>query len=130
LCEALFHGYPYITHIRNDGDLQNLFRDRNRLRAIEAVYNAGSRNNFIGKYFDSDVSEGYIEYIYFKNENIIDICIKHGDSRYDSTTYEIKNYIVTFSYIKDIILYVKQFEGSDRYGINLKEITSSEFFKK
>jgi tetratricopeptide (TPR) repeat protein len=45
LCEALYHGYPYINHIRQDEDLRNLFSDKNYLQSIEAVYNAGSQNN-------------------------------------------------------------------------------------
>ena len=135
LCEALFHGYPYITHIRSDSDLRNLFRDGSRLRAIEAVYNAGSNNNLIGKFFDLDIPGGYRRYIYFKNGNIIEGFVLHeGGQFYDSSYYQIKNYMV-FSDVfvfsgKAYNTYVKQFEGLDPHEINFNEITAYEFFKK
>lgn len=60
LCEALFHGYPYINHIRNDEDLNNLFNDGNHLQDIERIYNAGSQNTVLGKIFDINIPAGYL----------------------------------------------------------------------
>jgi tetratricopeptide (TPR) repeat protein len=132
LHEALFHGYPYINHIRNDSDLINLFRDRSRLRAIESVYNAGTHNSLIGKCFHLDhLDGGIIQYVYFRNRNTIDKLVIHENGKFIvSATYEIKNYVIfseIFTYgFRDFNAYVKQFEGLDYHGINFREISFHE----
>jgi hypothetical protein len=133
LCEALYHGYPYIDHIRSDNNMINLFRDRNRLRAIESVYNAGADNNLIGKYYNLDVSGGLTQYIYFGSRYTLGIFISHENGQLrDNYTYEIKNYIM-FSEVfnrygewGDYNTYVKQFEGLDYHGINFEEVSRDE----
>jgi hypothetical protein len=135
VCESLFHGCPYITHIRNDDDLQNSFRDRNLLRAIEVVYNDGSQNNLIGKYFDLN-NLGYTKYIFFQDENTINKFIKSEEhSYYASEAYEIKNYIVLSDIFDNGIYekgyaYLKQFDGLDHHGIRFREISSDEYYRR
>jgi hypothetical protein len=141
LCEALYHGYPYIDHIRNDPYLQNLLIDRRRLQEIERIYNAGSQNNLIGKYFDLfplDGGSGYRQNIYFRDQRTIEVLIDNYESyesiRYEDETYEIKNYTVfskaffySYHYYET---YVRRFEGSDFFGYNYREIHSGEFGRK
>jgi hypothetical protein len=135
LCEALYHGYPYIDHIRNDPYLRNLFMDRRRLQEIERIYNAGSQNNLIGKYFDVfgiDSGSGYTQYIYFRDQRTIEVLIDNYEwYRYEDETYEIKNYTVfseaffwSYHYYET---YVRRFEGLDYHGVNYREIRSGEF---
>jgi hypothetical protein len=132
LCEALYHGYPYIDHIKSDTDLRNLFAVRGRLQETEAIFNAGSRNNLVGKYFDLDV-DGYMQYIYFKDQQTMEVRIEHQDGMYYETeTYEIKNYMVfskafQHGYYDYEISYVRRFEGLDDHGMNYEEIYSSKF---
>jgi hypothetical protein len=125
LSEALYHGYPYIDHIKKDTDLRNLFAVRGRLQEIEAIFNAGSRNNLVGKYFDLDV-DGYMQYIYFKDRRTMEVRIEHQDGMfYKTEAYEIKNYTVFSKAFTQT--YVRRFEGLDVHGMNYEEIYSSEF---
>jgi hypothetical protein len=131
LCEALFHGYPYIAHIKSDTDLRNLFADHGRLQKIEAIFNAGSRNNLVGKYFDLKVN-GYEQFIYFKDRQTMEVRIRYPDGMYYKTeTYEIKNYTVfskafPHSY-DDYVTYVMRFEGLDIHGMDYEDIFPSDF---
>jgi tetratricopeptide (TPR) repeat protein len=132
LCEALYHGYPYINHIRQDEDLHNLFRDRSLLQSIEAIYNAGSQNMLTGRRFDMN-TRGFTQLVHFENEKILrDVVYHPGGRNNGAANYEIKNYIVfsdilsSFSYGNGDFKYVRQFEGLDRSGNNFKELTASE----
>ena len=122
LCQALFHGYPYINHIRTDEDLRNLFHDRNRLRSIEAVFNAGSSNNIVGRSFDLNrpPGYGYEQYIYFRNNSALVSNIFHAEGeRSSNENYVIKNYIIfSGAFLKTGFAYVKRFEGLDTHGLN------------
>jgi hypothetical protein len=124
--------YAYIDHIKKDTDLRNLFAVRGRLQEIEAIFNAGSRNNLVGKYFDLDV-DGYMRYIYFKDRRTMEVRIEYQDGLYYETeTYEIKNYTVfskafRYGYYDNEITYVRRFEGLDVHEINYEEIYSSKF---
>jgi hypothetical protein len=131
LSEALYHGYPYIDHIKKDTDLRHLFADHGCLQKIEAIFNAGSRNNLVGKYFDLNI-DGYEQFIYFKDRQTMEVRIRHQDGQYYKTeTYEIKNYTVfskafTHSY-DDYVTYVMRFEGLDVHGMNYEDIFPSDF---
>jgi hypothetical protein len=121
LCQALFHGYPYISYIRTDDDLRNLFRDRTRLQAIEAVYNAGSNNNVVGSSFDLNrpIGYGYRQHIYFRNNSTLvsNILTSEGE-RSSSENYVIRNYIIFSKAFNTGFAYVKRFEGLDPHGLN------------
>jgi tetratricopeptide (TPR) repeat protein len=136
LCEAFYHGYPYINHIRQDEDLRNLFIDRSRLQSIEAIYNAGSQNTIAGKRFDMNIPAGFIQLIYFQDENYLRDVVYHQDGRNAGDAhYEIKNYMVfsnvlsSSAYGKSRFKYIRQFEGSDRSGNNFTELTDEEMEK-
>ena len=128
VCKALFHGYPYINHIRNDVDLQNLFTYNNGifLKAIEETFNAGSNNTVAGKAFKLNWGGAPLEY-YFINENHV-ISLRGGvggdSSGWLEGGYEIKNYLILIKNIqfhydesevfrKDFFIYLKDFENLD-----------------
>jgi hypothetical protein len=135
LREALYHGYPYINHIRQDEDLRNLFRDRSRLQSIEAIYNAGSKNTLMGKRFNMNISSGgFVQLIHFQNEKRLQDVVYHQDGRNsDIANYEIKNYMVfskifssSWRYGEGRFKYVRQFEGLDHSGKNFTELSAKE----
>jgi tetratricopeptide (TPR) repeat protein len=122
LCEALFHGYPYIDNIKNDNDLYNLFSESGRLHDIEAVYNAGSDNTVIGTRFSLE-TVGYSKSIYFIDNNKLEQSVYHQNG-FDETIaeYVIRNYIIFSDIFDDYydreegFIYIKRFEGKDGYG--------------
>jgi tetratricopeptide (TPR) repeat protein len=129
LCEALFHGYPYIDHIRNDSDLYNLLNESGRLQNIEAVYNAGSYNTVLGTKFDLN-TVGYSKYIYFIDNNKLEQSVYHQDG-FDETIaeYVIRNYIIFSDIFSDVydnekgFIYIKRFEGKDGYGRKVNNLS-------
>ena len=132
LCEALFHGYPYINHIREDDDLHNLFKDRGRLRAIEAVYNAGSHNTVQGKIFLLH-RPGYGIYVHFDGPSrLTEFISSQGPDQWGHENYEIKNYLIfsdVFRRYHRGFDYIKRFEGLDYYERNFEEKPYWEMYR-
>jgi len=128
LCQALFHGYPYISHIKTDEDLRNLFKDRTRLQAIEALYNAGSNNTVAGSSFDLNRPSGYGYYqkIYFRDNRMLVSNISGADADGSSVeNYVIKNYVIFSKAFMDTgFAYIKRFEGLDPHGLNYTKINN------
>jgi hypothetical protein len=131
LCEALYHGYPYINHIRNDEDLRNLFRDRRNLQSIEAVYNAGSQDTTIrGKCFDMNIPSGYRQYIHFMDQDRLTEFIMYQDRYYyQEENYRIRNYLIFSDAFRHAgFLYIKRFESKDYHGKNYEKISIEEMY--
>jgi len=98
LCEALFHGYPYINYIKNDPDLKNLFAYNNGsfLKSMENVYNAGSKNTVAGKAFALNWGGAPLEY-HFVSKDFMYVLIGSvwpDPSGWKSATYKIRNYLI------------------------------------
>ena len=51
LQKALYCGYPYMEHLKNDADLNNILRANNGsyLESLEEIYNNRAENPFVGK---------------------------------------------------------------------------------
>jgi tetratricopeptide (TPR) repeat protein len=126
LCKAFFYGYPYINHIKNDPDLNNLLSYNNGsfLKSIENVYNAGSNNTVAKKAFGLNWGGAPLEY-HFISDDFIRILVGSvwpDPSGWISASYEIKNYLIIiknkeYHYNEEerfrseqSILYIKDFE--------------------
>jgi tetratricopeptide (TPR) repeat protein len=135
LCESLYHGYPYINHIRQDEDFYNLFKDKNRLQSIENIYNAGSQNRLVGRRFDMDIYSGFVQLIDFHSESRLEeVMYYQGGRNDDKAEYEIKNYMVFSNVLSSSsyaggFKYIRQFEGLDQSGKNFKELTEDEMLE-
>jgi len=126
LCKALFHGYPYINHIRNDPDLKNLFAYNNGsfLKSMENVYKGGSNNTVAGKAFALNWGGAPLEYHFVSNNLMYTLIgsVWPDPGGWKSASYEIKNYLIIaknqkYYYNeeerfkrKQIILFIKDFE--------------------
>jgi tetratricopeptide (TPR) repeat protein len=143
LCMALYCGYPYISHIRTDSDLYNLFNKDNSsyYKQLENIYNAGTRNTMFGKGFQL-YGGSYREEYHFIDSNRVYITYVNmyspfGISDWVSAEYEIRNYIVFFkninrirknveNYNTPVYQYIKDFENnlfSKNYAnLNFSEI--------
>jgi tetratricopeptide (TPR) repeat protein len=134
LCEALYYGYPYINHIRNDDDLRNLFRDRRNLQSIEAVYNAGSHDTTVrGKCFNLNIPAGYSQYIHFMDTKKLTEFIVYGDGQYyREENYRIRNYLVFSDAFRQAgFLYLKRFENKDYSDRrNYREISIEKMYSE
>jgi tetratricopeptide (TPR) repeat protein len=126
LCKALFNGYPYIDHLKNDPDLNNLLTYNNGSfrKPIEDVYNAGSNNTVAGKAFGLNWGGAPLEYHFISDDSIYVLVgsVWPDPSGWKSASYEIKNYLIIAKNIKyyydeeerfkseQFILYIKDFE--------------------
>jgi len=98
LCEALFHGYPYINYIKKDPDLKNLFAYNNGsyLKSMEDVYKAGSRNTVAGKAFALNWGGAPLEY-HFVSKDFMYVLIGSvwpDPGGWKSASYTVKNYLI------------------------------------
>jgi tetratricopeptide (TPR) repeat protein len=131
LCEALFHGYPYIDHIKRDVDLINLFSYNNGyyLKFIEEIFNAGSNNTVFGKGYRLAWGGAPLQYHFIDRSHLLGLygSVWPDPSGWVSAEYEIRNYII---FVKNVqyhyneeerfrrstfTLYLKHFEEADRY---------------
>jgi hypothetical protein len=124
---ALFNGFPYLDHIKQNTDLNNLFNHNdNIIIMIEEIYNNGFNNVFAGKGYKREYSpipteEGksiYYGWYYvgplechFLDSNNMIILDLNG---WISAEYEIKNYNII---VKNII-----------YSYDLPEHFKMEYF--
>jgi tetratricopeptide (TPR) repeat protein len=92
---ALEYGFPFIDHLYNDPDLQNLFNSSNEIKnEIEKIYEDGFVNTFSGKaYYYGRASESD-EWFFVDNENVYNT--KYMYVRFGK--YEIKNNLVIIYY--------------------------------
>jgi hypothetical protein len=98
VCQALFHGYPYIDYIKSDPDLSNLFAYNNGifLEGVEKVYNAGQNNLVSGKGYEWTGGNAAWEY-YFPDDSHMLIhawSVWPDPGGWISAEYEIRNYII------------------------------------
>jgi tetratricopeptide (TPR) repeat protein len=105
LLEALYHGYPYFDHMKNDADLEDLFSYNNGsyLHSIQNVFNAGSNNTVVGKAYRKMPAINLITY-YFVSQNRMNIfygSVWPDTPWQESAEYEIKNYIIFIKRIQD-----------------------------
>jgi tetratricopeptide (TPR) repeat protein len=120
LCEALYHGYPYIDHIKSDADLTNLFayNKGSYLRSIQEIFNKGSINTVAGKAYAVAWGGAPIEYHFIDRSRIYALIggVWPDPSVHINAEYEIRNYIIV---VKPSIrlysptLYIKSFEDED-----------------
>jgi hypothetical protein len=112
LCKAIFNGYPYINHIRNNADLQNLFVHDDGIfrQKMEDIYSEGSINDVAGKGFKLNWGGAPLEY-YFINEDIV-YSLRGGvggdASGWLDGEYEIKNYLII---VKNVEYHYNESEG-------------------
>ena len=124
LCQALYRGYPFISHIKNDLDLENLFMYDNGvyLKKIDEIYSDGFKNTVARKGFAMHWGGAPLEY-YFINQNQV-ICYRGGVAGdtygWLDGNYEIKNYQI---FINNITFYFDEsdaFKGN--FSIGLKNL--------
>jgi tetratricopeptide (TPR) repeat protein len=131
LCEAVYHGYPYINHIKSDADLKNLFSYNNGayLKSIQEIFSAGSNNTIAGKGYRLAWGGAPQEYHFIDRSHLLGLfgSVWPDPSGWISAQYEIKNYIIIVKNIqyhyneeerfrqKSFTLYLKYFEDADRY---------------
>jgi len=126
ILEALFHGYPYIDHIKNDEDIKNVVNDSSYWEEIRKTYNAGYNNIVAGKGFEfawAGAPGGY----YFTKENIVyrfegGVGIDEG-LKLDGE-YEVRNYLII---IKNIHYYTSEQLYGDQYFEYIKIFDTSEY---
>lgn len=125
MCDAIYRGYPYISYIKNDADLNNLFKAENGfyLKSIEEIYNAGMKNTLAGKGYSFYFGDTVYEYHFINNKNVlIQYRSMYWNLLWMTAEYEIKNYTVIYKNIEyhnktpdwwktNFILYTKEFEN-------------------
>jgi hypothetical protein len=125
LCRAIYHGYPYIDHIKKDADLRNLFAYNNGvfLRAVEEIYNAGSNNLVAGKGYEWTGGNTAWDYYFIDNSHMLIHAwsVWPDPGGWISAEYEIRNYVIIAKNIqyhyneeerwksKKFIIYLKDF---------------------
>jgi hypothetical protein len=132
ICEAIFYGYPYIDHIKNDPDVKRIVNNSSYWEKIRKTYNAGFKNTVAGKGFEyawAGAPGGY----YFTKENIVyrfegGVGIDEGTLLYGE--YEVKNHLIIIKNIhwystkkcEQYFEYIKRFDTSEylNYGGTLQ----------
>lgn len=101
LKEALEYGYPYIEHLYNDPDLNNLLNNSEDIKnQIRIIYNTGFVNTFSRKSFEYSRASEWDEYVFINNTNIFVRSTRDFDHvRYG--TYEIRNYQIVIHYNRE-----------------------------
>jgi tetratricopeptide (TPR) repeat protein len=138
LCKALYHGYPYLDHLKKDADLGNLFSYNNGifLKSIEEIYNAGSNNMIAGKGYDWQGGNASADYYFMDDSHMMAMfwSVWPDPGGWITAEYEIKNYIIIIKNIQyhyaeeerfklvKFILYIKDFVSLDSNEIYYKEI--------
>lgn len=132
LCRAIFRGYPYIDHIKNDPYLKNLLEHDNGTysKQIEDIFAQGSNNDVAGKAFKLNWGGAGQEY-HFLDENKINIfngSVWPDPAGWISGNYKIKNNLIMVSNIEyhynedekfieeKIILYIKDFTNLSEHS--------------
>jgi WD40 repeat protein len=123
---AVLHGYPYIDHIRNDNDLNNLFtyNDGGYLKAIERLYDSVRQNQVAGRgYVRHEPQGGFDEYYFEDEDSIIAYWFGGGitHSNWIFADYEIKGNMI---FVKNINYHS---DPDELYydGFNKKDFTVS-----
>jgi len=99
--KALECSYPYIDHLFNDPDLNNLFNSSKDIKnQIQKIYDDGFINKFTGKAFYYGRAST-IDYYFFINEkNIRNKSTRDFDyARFG--IYEVKNYLIIAKYNRE-----------------------------
>jgi hypothetical protein len=138
LCQAIYHGYPYIDHIKRDADLRNLFTYNNGvfLREVEKIYNAGSNNLVAGKGYEWAGGNAAWDYYFIDNGHMLIQAwsVWPDPGGWISAEYEIRNYIIIAKNIQyhydekerwkseKLIFYVRDFVSLGGDGIYYEEV--------
>jgi tetratricopeptide (TPR) repeat protein len=144
LCKALYHGYPYLDHLKKDADLRNLFSYNNGsfLKSIEEIYNAGSNNMIMGKGYDWQGGNASADYYFIDDNHMMAMfwSVWPDPGGWITAEYEIKNYIIIVKNIKyhyeeeerfklkRFILYITNFVSLDGNEIYYKEVSPDKDF--
>jgi tetratricopeptide (TPR) repeat protein len=128
ICEAIFHGYPYLDHIKNDSDIKGIVNSSLYWETIRKTYNAGYNNIVAGKGFEQ-AWEGAPGGYYFTKDNIVyrfegGVGIDEG-LRLDGE-YEVRNHLII---IKNIHYYTSEQLYGEQYFEYIKIFDTSEYFK-
>ncbi|GHV53000.1 hypothetical protein AGMMS49579_11070 [Spirochaetia bacterium] len=101
LKEALEYGYPYINHLYNDEDLENLLDSSQDIKnQIQTIYNNGFVNNFSGKSYYYGRASNIDDYYFVDNTNIFVESNRDFDHiRFGN--YEIRNYQIIMRYNRE-----------------------------
>jgi tetratricopeptide (TPR) repeat protein len=138
LCKALYHGYPYFEHIKEDADLENLFSYNNGsfLKSIEEIYYAGSDNKVVGNGYEWKGGNASTNYYFVNYYHMVAqfMSVYPDPGGWITAEYETKNYIIIVKNVKyhyeederfkmdKFILYVNDFVSLDGHETGYEEV--------